>query len=456
MSRHFDAIIIGAGQAGPSLAGRLTAAGKTVALIERKLVGGTCVNTGCMPTKAMVASAYAAHLASRGAEYGVQFEGTPSVDFTRVMARKDTVRFNARKGNEDWLEGMQNCTLIRSHARFVDPHTILVGEERLTADRFFINTGGRASIPDYPGLADVPYLTNVSLLDLETLPDHLVIIGGSYIALEFAQMFRRFGAKVTVIERGDRLISREDADVSAAVKDILEGEDITLHLNARDLQFTASGNTVTVTIGERATVEGSHLLIATGRRPNTDDLGLDKAGVKLDTKGFIEVDDSLQTSVPHIYAMGDCNGKGAFTHTAYNDFEIVAANLLDDDPRKVSDRISTYALYIDPPLGRAGMTETEARATGRKLLIGTRPMTRVGRAVEKGETLGFMKVIVDADTQEILGASILGTGGDEAVQSILDVMYARKPYTTISRAVHIHPTVSELIPTVFGDLKPVS
>jgi pyruvate/2-oxoglutarate dehydrogenase complex dihydrolipoamide dehydrogenase (E3) component len=454
MSRHFDAIIIGAGQAGPSLAGRLTAAGKTVALIERKLVGGTCVNTGCMPTKAMVASAYAAHLASRGSEYGIRFEGMPSVDFARVMARKDTVRFNARKGNEDWLEGMENCTLIRGHARFEDARTVLVGDQRLTADQFFLNTGGRASIPDYSGLGDVPYLTNVSLLDLETLPDHLVIIGGSYIALEFAQMFRRFGSKVTVIERGDRLISREDADVSAAVKDILVREDITLHLNARDLHFSASGDAVTVTIGKQTTVEGSHLLIATGRRPNTDDLGLDMTGVKIDTKGFIEVDDSLQTSVPHIYAMGDCNGKGAFTHTAYNDFEIVAANLLDNDPRKVSDRISTYALYIDPPLGRAGMTETEARASGRKLLIGTRPMSRVGRAVEKGEILGFMKVIVDADTKEILGASILGTGGDEAVQSILDVMYARKPYTTISRAVHIHPTVSELIPTVFGDLKP--
>ena len=454
MTQHFDAIIIGAGQAGPSLAGRLAGAGRKVALIERKHIGGTCVNTGCMPTKAMVASAYAARVVARASEYGVSLSGTSAIDFARVMARKDNVRFNARESNEDWLAGMENCTVIRGHARFENAHTISVGEDRFTADQFFINSGGRASIPDYPGLSDIPYLTNVSLLDLQNLPQHLAIIGGSYIALEFAQMFRRFGSDVTVIERGNRLIAHEDEDVSVAVKDILAAEGVRFHFDAADLRFANNGHGVEITIGNDAKIQASHVLIATGRRPNTDDLGLDKAGVSLDKKGFIEVDDSLKTSVDHIYALGDCNGRGAFTHTSYNDFEIVAANLLDNDTRKVSDRITTYALYIDPPLGRAGMTETAARASGRKLLIGTRPMSRVGRAVEKGETLGFMKVIVDAETNKILGASILGTGGDEAVQSILDVMYADKPYTTITRAVHIHPTVSELIPTVFGDMKP--
>ena len=455
--RRFDAIIVGAGQAGPSLAGRLTAAGKTVALIERKHVGGTCVNTGCMPTKAMVASAYAAHLARRGADYGVM-TGEVSIDFARVMARKDKVRFDARKGNEDWLAGMQGLTLIRGHARFESPTEIRVGAELLSAGQVFLNVGGRAVVPDFPGIGDVPHLDNVSMMELAEVPEHLVIVGGSYIGLEFAQMFRRFGSKVTVVEKGPRLIAREDEDVSAAVRDILEREGIAIRTGAECIRFFKSGEGVGVAVDCTAggpEILGSHILLATGRRPNTDDLGLDKAGVATDRRGYITVDERLETSVPGIFAMGDCNGRGAFTHTAYNDFEIVAANLLDNEPRKVSDRIQTYALYIDPPLGRAGMSETEARKTGRKLLVGTRPMSRVGRAKEKGETLGFMKVIADAETKEILGASILGTGGDEAVQSILDVMYAGKPYTTITHAVHIHPTVSELIPTVFGDMQPV-
>ncbi len=455
--KRFDAIIIGAGQAGPSLAGRLTAAGKTVALIERKHVGGTCVNTGCMPTKAMVASAYAAHLARRGADYGV-VTGEVSIDFARVMARKDKVRFDARKGNEDWLAGMQGLTLIRGHARFESPTEIRVGGELLSAGQVFLNVGGRAVVPDFPGIGDIPHLDNVSMMELAEVPEHLVIVGGSYIGLEFAQMFRRFGSKVTVVEKGPRLIAREDEDVSAAVRDILEREGIAIRTGAECIRFFKSGEGVGVAVDCTAgapEILGSHILLATGRRPNTDDLGLDKAGVATDKRGYITVDERLETSVPGIFAMGDCNGRGAFTHTAYNDFEIVAANLLDSEPRKVSDRIQTYALYIDPPLGRAGMSETEARKTGRKLLVGTRPMSRVGRAKEKGETLGFMKVIADAETKEILGASILGTGGDEAVQSILDVMYAGKPYTTITHAVHIHPTVSELIPTVFGDMQPV-
>ncbi|ANH05384.1 FAD-containing oxidoreductase [Shinella sp. HZN7] len=455
--KRFDAIIIGAGQAGPSLAGRLTAAGKTVALIERKHVGGTCVNTGCMPTKAMVASAYAAHLARRGADYGV-VTGEVSIDFHKVMARKDKVRFDARKGNEDWLAGMKGLTFIRGHARFESPTEIRVGEERLSAGQIFLNVGGRAVVPDFPGVGDVPHLDNVSMMELTEVPKHLIVVGGSYIGLEFAQMFRRFGSDVTVVEKGPRLIAREDEDVSTAVRDILEREGIAIRTGAECIRFFKSGDGVGVGVDCTAgtpEILGSHILLATGRRPNTDDLGLDKAGVATDKRGYVTVDERLETSVPGIFAMGDCNGRGAFTHTAYNDFEIVAANLLDNEPRKVSDRIQTYALYIDPPLGRAGMSETEARKSGRKLLIGTRPMSRVGRAKEKGETLGFMKVIADAQTKEILGASILGTGGDEAVQSILDVMYAGRPYTTITHAVHIHPTVSELIPTVFGDMQPV-
>lgn len=454
-TQHFDAIIVGAGQAGPPLAGRLTAAGQTVAVIERKLVGGTCVNYGCIPTKTLVASAHAAHLARRGADFGVG-TGEVAVDMAAVKARKDRISGGDREGVESWLEGMKGCTLIRGHARFEDPHTIRVGEQLLTADRIFLNVGGRAVAPDMPGLADVDYLTNVGILDLDTVPDHLVVIGGSYIALEFAQMFRRFGATVTVIEKGPRLTSREDEDVSAAIKNILEAEGIDVVVNADNIQFAKQDSGFTVTPRDGAEpIAGSHLLVAVGRQPNTDDLGLDAAGVQTDGRGYIVVDDELRTTVDHIWAMGDCNGRGAFTHTSYNDFEIVAANLLDDDPRRVSDRITTYALYIDPPLGRAGMTVEEVRRSGRKALVGKRPMTRVGRAVEKGETQGFMKVVVDADTEEILGAAILGVGGDEVVHSILDVMTAKLPYTAISRTMHIHPTVSELVPTMLQDLKPL-
>ena len=453
--QHFDAIIVGAGQAGPPLAGRLTAAGQTVAVIERKLVGGTCVNYGCIPTKTLVASAHAAHLARRGADFGVG-TGEVAVDMAAVKARKDRISGGDREGVESWLEGMKGCTLIRGHARFEDPHTIRVGEHLLTADRIFLNVGGRAVAPDMPGLADVDYLTNVGILDLDTVPDHLVVIGGSYIALEFAQMFRRFGATVTVIEKGPRLTSREDEDVSAAIKDILEAEGIDVVVNTDNIQFAKQDSGFTVTPRDGAEpIAGSHLLVAVGRQPNTDDLGLDAAGVQTDGRGYIVVDDELRTTVDHIWAMGDCNGRGAFTHTSYNDFEIVAANLLDDDPRRVSDRITTYALYIDPPLGRAGMTVEQVRRSGRKALVGKRPMTRVGRAVEKGETQGFMKVVVDADTEEILGAAILGVGGDEVVHSILDVMTAKLPYTAISRTMHIHPTVSELVPTMLQDLEPL-
>ncbi|CDO08743.1 mercuric reductase [Mycolicibacterium cosmeticum] len=451
----FDAIIIGAGQAGPPLAGRLTQAGQRVAVIERHLVGGTCVNSGCIPTKTLVASAHAAHLARRGAEYGIG-TGDISVDMAKVKARKDKIMLDDRAGVESWIEGMDGATLIRGHARFVDPHTVDVDGVRLTADRFYLNVGGRAAVPDLPGLDGIDYLTNVSILQLDTVPAHLVVIGGSYIGLEFAQMYRRFGAQVTVVERGPRLASREDEDVSAAIRDILEAEGITVHTDAADIRFEKRDNGIAVTPNAGVTpVVGSHVLVAVGRRPNTDDLGLEHAGVQTDARGYVVVDDQLRTSAEHIWAMGDCNGKGAFTHTSYNDFEIVAANLLDDDPRRVSDRVTTYGLYIDPPLGRAGLTVEQVRRSGRKALVGKRPMTRVGRAVEKGETQGFMKVVVDAETEEILGAAILGVGGDEVVHLILDVMTAKLPYTAISRTMHIHPTVSELVPTMLQELTPL-
>jgi pyruvate/2-oxoglutarate dehydrogenase complex dihydrolipoamide dehydrogenase (E3) component len=458
VTRRFDAIVVGAGQAGPSLAGRLTAAGQTVAMVERKLIGGTCVNTGCIPTKTLVASAEAAHLARRGADYGVA-TGAVSVDMAKVKARKDAIMLSDRKGVEDWLDGMNGCTVIRGHARFEDPHTLRVGDETLHAERIFLNVGARALVPDIPGVNDVEFLTNVSILELDTLPEHLVIVGGSYIGLEFAQMYRRFGARVTVVERGPRLASREDEDVSDTIKTILQNEGIDVIVDAADIRVTKrddgiEGFDLTPRAGA-APIAGSHLLLAVGRRPNTDDLGLEHAGVDTNARGYITVDDQLKTSVDHIWAMGDCNGKGAFTHTSYNDFEIVAGNLLDDDPRRVSDRIMAYALYIDPPLGRAGMTVEQVRASGRPALFGQRPMTKVGRAVEKGETQGFMKVVVDAETQQILGAAILGVGGDEAIHCILDVMSAKAPYTTLSRTMHIHPTVCELIPTMLQEMSPL-
>jgi pyruvate/2-oxoglutarate dehydrogenase complex dihydrolipoamide dehydrogenase (E3) component len=459
MSTHFDAIIIGAGQAGPSLAGRLTQAGRTVAFIERKLFGGTCVNTGCTPTKALVASAYVAQKVRTAAAYGVTLQGAVSVDMKAVKARKDQIVAKSRDGLESWLRGMQNCTVFTGHASFESPKTVRVGDDLLSADQIFINVGGRAVVPHFPGVDRVPYLTNVGILELDTLPRHLVIIGGSYVGLEFGQIFRRFGSEVTIIEKNSRLVSREDEDVSAAIKGFLEKEGITVRLNAECIHFEPHGNDIAAGVNcpdDGSDSIGSHVLLAVGRTPNTDDLGLEKAGVAHDERGYITVDDQLRTNVPGIWAIGDCNRRGAFTHTAYNDFEIVAANLLDNDPRRVTDRILCYGLYTDPPLARVGLTETEVRRSGKPALIGTRPMTRVGRAVEKGETEGFMKVLVDAQTKQVLGASILGTGGDEAIHCIIDTMCARAPYTNIQRAVHIHPTLSELIPTVFGDLKPLN
>lgn len=454
--RSLDAIIIGAGQAGPALAGRLNDAGLSVAIVERHHVGGTCVNTGCRPTKALVASAYAISTAQRGAEYGFS-AGVVDVDMKAVTARADRIIRDGRAGNESWLSGMANVELIRGHARFEGPDVVAVEGEQLTAPRIFINVGGRAVVPDMPGADEVPILTNTDILALDRLPRHLVVIGGSYIGLEFAQMYRRFGAQVTVVERMDRLIAREDPDVSDAVRQILEAEGFTVRTGANCIGFARRAEDVEVRVDcaeDAQPVVASHVLMAVGRRPNTDDLGLEAAGVAVDARGYITVDDRLETSVPGIWALGDCNGRGAFTHTAYNDFEIVAANLLDGEDRRVSQRLPGYALYVDPPLARVGMTDAEAASTGRRLLHSKRPMSRVGRAVEKGETQGFMKVVADADTRRILGAAILGMSGDEAIHGILDMMNADQPIETLRWSVPIHPTVSELVPTLLLDLAP--
>jgi len=459
MTQNFDAIIIGAGQAGPALAGRLTRAGRKVALIERKFFGGTCVNTGCMPTKTLVASAYAAHVARRAADYGVVMNAPIGIDMKRVQARAAKVTLDARNGLESWLKSMDGCTVIEGQAEFESANTIRVGEQRLTAPNIFINVGGRANVPKMPGVDTVPFLTNTTMLQLELAPRHLVVVGGSYIGLEYAQMFRRFGSRVTIVEKGERLIGREDEDVSLAIASILENEDIAVRTNAECISLAPHAEGVEVHVSCKQgspTVVGTHVLLAVGRVPNTHDLGLDRAGIAVDARGYIKVDDHLQTNVPGVFALGDCNGRGAFTHTSYNDYEIVAANLLDGADRRISQRILGYALYIDPPLGRVGMTEAQARASGKKVLTSTRPMTKVGRAVEKAETQGFMKIVADAESKRILGASILGVGGDEAIHGIIDVMNADVPYPEVRWAVPIHPTVSELIPTVLGDLQPAT
>ena len=457
MTRHFDAIIIGTGQAGPPLAARFSTAGKTVAIIERQKFGGTCVNTGCIPTKTMVASAYAAHVARRGAEYGFSAKGEVRVDMKRVKARKDAVSGRSNHGVEAWLRGLNNCTVIRGHARFQSSRAVTVNDEVLEADAIFANVGARAFIPELPGVHDVPFLTNSSMMDVDFLPEHLVVVGGSYVGLEFGQMYRRFGSEVTIVEMGPRLIGREDEDVSEAVRQILQAEGISTRLNAKCISLANHDGRVAVAMEcreGRPEIFGSHVLLAVGRIPNTSDLALDRAGVATDNRGYIVVDEQLQTNVPGIWALGDCNGRGAFTHTSYNDYEIVAGNLFDADHRRVSDRIQAYALYIDPPLGRCGMTDAEIRKTGRGALVAKYPMSRVSRAFEKSETQGFIKICVDAETKQILGAAILGTGGDEVIHVLLDIMYAKAPYTVIQRAMHIHPTVAEYLPTILSKLEP--
>lgn len=459
MRREFDAIILGTGQAGPSLAGRLTQAGWTVAIIERKLFGGTCVNDGCTPTKAMVASAHAAHLARRGGDFGVIRREPVTIDIPKILARKDAIVMKSRTGIEDWLRKMERCTVYQGTGHFEAPNEIRVGDDLLYGKKIFLNVGARPAVPHMPGVKDVRFLTSTTILDLKELPRHLIVVGGSYVGLEFAQMYRRFGAEVTVVERKSRLVTNEDEDLSKGVKDILESEGVQFRLDANCIRLEDRDSDVAVGVDcleGHPEVVGSHILLAVGRQPNTDDLGVNAAGIQVDERGYITVDDALLTSAANVWALGDCNGRGAFTHTAYNDFEIVADNLLENASRRVTDRIPVSALYIDPPLAQIGLTETQVRESGHPALIGTRPMTKIGRAVEKGETQGFMKVLVDAESKKILGAAILGTGGDEAIHCLLSTMYANAPYTTLSRAVHIHPTVSELIPTMLQSLTPLA
>lgn len=456
MSRAFDAIVVGAGQAGPSLAARLVAAGMQVALVERQLLGGTCVNTGCMPTKTLVASARVAHLARRAADYGVQLQGEVGIDIARVMARAHAVTHSARDNLAQWLGGMRGLTVLHGHARFEAPQRLRVDDEPITAPKIFLNVGGRAHVPALPGVERIDYLTNTSILQLREVPRHLAVIGGSYIGLEFAQIFRRLGAQVTVVEQQPRLIAREDEDVSDCIRAVLEGEGVAVRTHAQCIAFAphAQGVAVRVDCHEGAPeVVASHVLLAMGRQPNTDDLGLEHAGIATDARGYIAVDEQLATSAAGVWALGDCNGRGAFTHTAYNDYEIVAANLLDGGQRRVSQRVPGYALYTDPPLGRVGMTEAQARASGRPLLLAKRPMSQVGRARENGETAGFMKLVADAQTHRILGAAILGINGDEAIHGVLDLINAEQPFETLQWAVPIHPTVSELWPSVVGALR---
>jgi pyruvate/2-oxoglutarate dehydrogenase complex dihydrolipoamide dehydrogenase (E3) component len=452
----YDAIIIGTGQAGPALARRVTGSGMKVAIIERGRFGGTCVNTGCTPTKTLIASAYAAHVARRGAEYGI-CTGEIKVDMKRVKERMEYVAGLSNRGVERSLKNLDNCQVYEGHAQFVSPREVQVGTELLTSDRIFVNVGARAAVPAIPGLDQINYLNNSSMMKVDFLPPHLLVLGGSYIGLEFGQMYRRFGSDVTIVEIGPRLVPREDEDVSDAIAGFLTKEGVTVRLSAECLRVRSQGSDIVMTIecDGASEIKGSHLLIATGRRPNTDDLGLERAGVKQDARGHIIVDDELRTNVPGIWALGDCNGRGAFTHTSWNDYEIVAANLLDGEHRRVSERITAYALYTDPPLGRAGMTEADVRKSGRRALVGRIAMEDVSRAFEKGETEGFMKILVDADSQEILGASFLGTSGDEAIHCILDAMYAKAPYTVLKRAMHIHPTVAEFIPSILDDLTPL-
>ncbi len=454
--KEFDAIIIGTGQAGPSLAARCAKEGLKTAIIERDRFGGTCVNTGCTPTKTLMASAKVAYMARRSPDFGIQSSGKIFVDMKAVKSRKDKIVNQSSTGVENSLKAEKNITVLAGHARFESSNTVRVDNQLLKANKIFINVGGRAFIPD--GFKGVKYLTNSSMMEVDFIPEHLLIVGGSYIGLEFGQMYRRFGSNVTIIEKGSQVISKEDDDVSDEIRKILEGEGINFRLGAECLSGKMDGDRIIVNVdckSEDKKITGSHLLMATGRRPNTDDLGLEKAGIQVDERGFIRVDDQLCTTAFGVWALGDCNGKGAFTHTSYNDFEIVAANLFDHATRKVSDRITCYGLFIDPALGRVGMTEKEVRKSGKKALMATRAMNTIARAKEKGETNGFMKIMVDADTKKILGAAILGIEGDEIIHSILDIMYADAPYTVIQKAVHIHPTISELIPTTLAALKPL-
>ncbi|WP_250490059.1 FAD-containing oxidoreductase [Caballeronia sp. INML2] len=456
MAQHFDALVIGTGQGGSPLAVRLAQSGKRTAVIERHLFGGTCVNVGCTPTKTYVASARAAHVARTAAQYGVMIGGDITIDMARVKARKDEVIGGSRTGIEAWLRGTENVTVLKGHARFTGPHALSIeaadgSTQDIGADLVFINTGTRAAVPEIDGLERVPYLTNSTILELTEVPEHLVIVGASYIALEFGQMFRRFGSRVTLLVRGERILTREDEDVARAMQGVLAREGVAFRFGAQIGRVEPSAGGVRIVCGDE-TIDASHLLFATGRTPNTDDLGLTQAGIAVNRHGMIDVDGQLRTKVEGVYALGDVNGRGAFTHTSWNDYEIIASNLLDGESRSVDTRIMAYAVFVDPPFARVGMSEEEVRKDGREALIATMPMSRVGRARERGETDGFMKALVDARTQRFLGAAIYGIEGDEVIHTFIDIMNADAPFTTLQRAMHIHPTVSELIPTLLEGL----
>jgi pyruvate/2-oxoglutarate dehydrogenase complex dihydrolipoamide dehydrogenase (E3) component len=442
---HYDAIVIGSGQAGNPLSQKLADHGWTVALIERDHLGGTCINTGCTPTKTMMASAQVAYYARNAGKWGVR-AGEVSVDLSRVVARKDAVVDQWRSGLMTKVENRKTMQLHRGQARFTGPHQVRVGDEVLDSERIFINTGARPDVPRLDGLAGIDYLDNAGIMRLSEVPEHLLVLGGGYIGLEFGQMFRRFGSRVTIVHRQNQILPREDADVAVALQQALEGEGIRFVLNATTTRAekVVGGVALTVQAGNfTESLQGSHLLIATGRRPNTDDLGLADAGVQTDQRGFVRVNNRLETSVASVWALGDVKGGPAFTHISYNDYQIVYANLIEGKSLTIDHRVVPYAVFTDPQLGRVGLTETEARAAGRRLKVGKIPMAWVARAIERDETAGLMKLVVDADTDRILGAAILGSEGGELVQILHAVMLADAPYTLLKGAIYIHPTLAE-------------
>src|SRR5712691_2633129 len=453
----YDAIIIGSGQGGTPLARRLADLGKTVALIERKELGGTCINTGCTPTKTMIASAQVAHYARNATRWGVQTTGV-TVDLPAIVARKDRIVQRFRAGHQRRVDARANLHLYRGAARFLTPHSIRVGEQVVEGEQIFIDTGTRPSIPRVPGLEAVPYLTNATIMELSALPEHLLVLGGGYIGLEFGQMFHRFGSAVTVIHQHGQILPREDADVVTELQKALEAEGLHFLLNARTTKVEQNHGQITLTL-ERAdgsrTVSGSHLLVATGRTPNTEELDLDNAGVETDKDGFITVNSRLETNVSGIWALGDVKGGPAFTHISYNDFQIIYGNLVEGKNLSTEHRIVPYAVFTDPQLGGVGITEKEARVKGYRLKIGTLPMTAVARAIEREETAGLMKLVVDAATDRILGASILASEGGELVQILGAVMLAGAPYSLLKGAIFIHPTLAEGFWTLMEEVKPV-
>jgi pyruvate/2-oxoglutarate dehydrogenase complex dihydrolipoamide dehydrogenase (E3) component len=455
----YDIIWIGTGQATGTVVPRLVKAGKTVAIVEGGRFGGSCVNYGCTPTKTLVASARAAHMARRGPDFGV-ITGEVQIDFARVMERANAIRHSGSQGLEKWLRGMKGVTLYAGFGKFTGPHTVQVNDDIIEGDTIIINVGGRARIFPIPGIDQVDWLDNRRLLDLTERPNHLIIVGGSYIGLEFAQAFRRFGSEVTVIEAAPQLMFREDADIAQATQEILEKEGITIHTNAKvqrlDQPASQQIDVFFEKDGQTQHVRGSHLLLAVGRVPNSDQLNLAAAGVETDSRGYIRVNAVMQTTAPHIFAVGDINGEGAFTHTSVNDGEIFWDFFSGEDDRTLSERIPTYAMFIDPPLGRVGLSEKEARQSGRNILMATRAMKHISRAKEKDETAGLVKILVDADTEQFLGAAILGVGGDEVINMFTPFMYTGQSYKLFRRAVLTHPTVAELMPWILDDLRPLT